>query len=100
MPPALQRPVGGSGWRVGGILTGNLLTHPKLPNYQILDVVRPVPWDPGHSAAYNIGFGVAQKQGPPTFALALAYEPMLTHTWGEAPSELQTAAGGVIPAGG
>jgi hypothetical protein len=97
---AWQRPVGDSGWRVGGILTGNLLTHPKLPNYQILDVVRPVPWDPGHSAAYNIGVGIAQKQGPSTFGLDFVYEPILTHTWGEAPAALETATGGVIPAGG
>jgi hypothetical protein len=97
---AWQRPVGDSGWRVGAILTGNLLTHPKLPNYQIVDVVRPVPWDPGHSAASNLGIGVAQRKGPSTFALDLIYEPIATHTWGEAPSDLQTASGGIIAAGG
>jgi len=97
---AWQRPVGDSGWRVGAILTGNLLTHPKLPDYQVVDIVRPVPWDPGHSAAYNVGIGVAQHQGPSTFGLDLIYEPILTHTWGEAPVETQTASGSVIPAGG
>lgn len=97
---AWQRPIGDSGWRVGAFATGNLLSHPKLPNYQILDVVRPVPWDPGHSAAYNIGFGIAQKQGASTFALDMVYEPILTHTWGEAPNDLQTAAGQTILSGG
>lgn len=97
---AWQRPVGDSGWRVGAFATGNLLTHPKLPDYQIVDVVRPVPWDPGHSAAYNVGFGIAQQQGPSTFALDLVYEPILTHTWGEAPSDIATAGGLRIPAGG
>jgi hypothetical protein len=97
---AWQRPVGDSGWRVGAILTGNLLTHPKLPNYQVVDIVRPVPWDPGHSAAYNFGIGVSQHQGFSTFALDLIYEPILTHTWGETPAEIQTASGSLIPAGG
>jgi hypothetical protein len=95
-----QRPVGDSGWRVGATVIGNLLTHPKLPDYQIVDVVRPVPWDPGHSAAYNFGVGVSQRRGPSTFALDLIYEPILSHTWGEAPNALVTADGGIIPPGG
>jgi len=99
MHVAWQRPVGDSGWRVGAILTGNMLTHPKLPNYQVVDVVRPVPWDPGHSAAYNLGIGVAQHAGPSTFGLDLIYEPIFTHTWGEAPAEMQTESGSVIAAG-
>lgn len=97
---AFQRPVGDSGWRVGAFATGNLLTHPKLPNYQIVDVVRPVPWDPGHSAAYNVGVGIAQERGPSTFALDVVYEPILTHTWGEAPDDIQTVSGLTIPQGG
>ena len=97
---AWQRPVGDSGWRVGAFATGNLLTHPKLPNYQIVDVVRPVPWDPGHSAAYNVGFGVSRHQGPSTFALDFVYEPILSHTWGEAPADVESLAGTTIFAGG
>jgi hypothetical protein len=100
MHVAWQRPVGDSGWRIGAILTGNLLSHPKLPNYQLIDAVRPVPWDPGHSAAYNIGIGVSQHLGTSTFALDAIYEPILSHTWGEAPSAIQTALGLTIPTGG
>ena len=100
MHMAWQRPVGDSGWRLGASITGNLLTHPKLPDFQIVDVVRPVPWDPGHSAAYNFGIGISQRQGPSTFALDFIYEPIFTHTWGEAPAELQTVSGSLIPAGG
>lgn len=95
-----QRPVGDSGWRVGATAIGNLVTHPKLPDYQVMNVVTPVPWDPGRSAAYNIGVGVAQHQGPSTFALEVVYEPILTHTWGEAPTAIQTVSGATIPAGG
>ena len=97
---AWQRPVGDSGWRIGAFATGNLLSHPKLPDYQIVDVVRPVPWDPGHSAAYNVGVGVAQHKGPSTFALDVIYEPIVTHTWGEAPSDLATLDNQTILAGG
>jgi hypothetical protein len=97
---AWQRPVGDSGWRVGAFATGNLMSHPELPNYQVVDVVRPLPWDPGHSAAYNVGIGIAQHQGPSAFALDFVYEPMVTHTWGEAQNDLQGAGGLTIPAGG
>jgi hypothetical protein len=97
---AWQRPVGDSGWRVGAFATSNLMSHPKLPDYQVVDVVRPVPWDPGHSAAYNVGFGVAQQRGPSTFALDVVYEPILSHTWGEAPNDIETLAGSTILAGG
>jgi len=97
---AWQRPIGDSGWRVGAIMTTNLLTHPKLPDYQIVDVVRPVPWDPGRSAAYNFGVGVSQRQGSATFAADAVYEPIVTHTWGDAPSLIQTQSGRTIPAGG
>ena len=96
---AWQRPVGDSGWRVGAFATGNLMSHPKLPNYQIVDVVRPVPWDPGHSAAYNVGFGIAQHRGPSTFALDVVYEPIVSHTWGEAPADIETLSGSTIFAG-
>ena len=96
---AWQRPVGDSGWRVGAFATSNLMSHPKLPNYQLVDVVRPVPWDPGHSAAYNVGVGIAQHRGPSTFALDVIYEPILSHTWGEAPGDIETLAGSTILAG-
>ena len=97
---AWQRPVGDSGWSVGAFATGNLMSHPKLPNYQVVDVVRPVPWDPGHSAAYNVGVGVAQHRGSSTFALDVIYEPIVSHTWGEAPGDIETLAGQTILAGG
>lgn len=97
---AYQRPIADSGWRMGAVLTTNLLSHPKLPNYEIAEVVQAIPWDPGHSAAYNVGVGVSHSRGPTTFGLDAIYEPILSHTWGEAPMPLETALGGTIPAGG
>src|SRR6185503_7082841 len=37
---AYQRPIADSGWRMGAVLTTNLLSHPKLPNYEIAQVVQ------------------------------------------------------------
>ncbi len=93
-----SRPVGDSGWRAGAILTTNLMSHPKLPDYQISQVMT-IPWDPGHSAAYDLGLGVAKTQGLTTFGVEAIFEPIRTHTWGEAPDSIQTTFG-TIPAGG
>jgi hypothetical protein len=76
------------------------VSHPKLPNYEIEQVVVPIPWDPGHSAAYNVGVGASQALRSATFGLDVIYEPILSHTWGEAPTPLTTANGGTVPTGG
>lgn len=92
-----SQPVGDSGWRVGTIFTTNLMSHPKLPDYQIAQVMV-IPWDPGHSAAYDLGLGVAKTRGLTTFGIDAVYEPIRTHTWGETPDSIVTAFG-AIPAG-
>jgi hypothetical protein len=96
---AYSRPLADSGWRIGGTVTSNLMSHPKLPDYQIAQVMV-IPWDPGHSAAYDFGIGVSKSKGPTTFGIDAIYEPILTHTWGEAHGDMQTASGGTIPDGG
>ena len=93
-----SRPMGDSGWRVGAIATTNLSSHPKLPDYQISQVMT-IPWDPGHSAAYDLGLGVSKVQGMVTLGVDAIYEPIRTHTWGETPDSIPTAFG-TIPAGG
>jgi len=93
-----SQPFADSGWRVGGIITTNLASHPKLPDYQIAQVMT-IPWDPGHSAAYNFGVGIAKASGPTTFGVDAVFEPIKTHTWGEAPSAIVTETG-TLPAGG
>jgi hypothetical protein len=98
MQVAYQRPLPDSAWRIGGVFTSNLLSHPKLPDYQIQEV-QSIPWDPGHSAAYNLGIGVGQRRGGTTFGLDAIYEPILTHTWGEAEAPIETTRGITIPAG-
>jgi hypothetical protein len=94
-----SRPLADSGWRIGGVVTSNLMSHPKLPDYQITQVMV-IPWDPGHSAAYNFGVGVSKSHGATTLGVDAIYEPIRTHTWGESPSAVETPSGGTVPAGG
>lgn len=94
-----SQPLADSGWRAGAIATANLMSHPKLPDYQIARVAV-IPWDPGHTAAYDLGVGVSKVQGPITFGLDAIYEPIRTHTWGEAHGSTQTQSGATIPDGG
>jgi hypothetical protein len=93
-----SQPLADSGWRIGAIMTTNLMTHPKLPDYQITQVMV-IPWDPGHSAAYDLGVGLAKTQGLTTFGVDAIFEPIRTHTWGETPAPIVTPSG-TIPAGG
>lgn len=90
------RPVGQEGWRVGGILTFNRKSHPKIPNYELANIPR----DPGNSSAWNLGLGLAKVSGPLTFGFDLIYEPASSETWAEAAERTETASGEFIPKGG
>ena len=90
------QPIGRHGWRVGGTLTGNWKDHPKIPNYEIMNIPR----DPGTSTAFDIGVGVAKVAGPTTFGIDVVYEPGTSDTWAEAEAAIPTAGGDTIPAGG
>lgn len=72
----------GEHWRLGGILTGNFQSHPKIPNYDLSGLARDP--GPGTSWAYNIGAGITRVIGPATVALEAIFEPIRTHTWAEA----------------
>jgi hypothetical protein len=95
---AFSRPVGDSGWRFGASATTNLLSHPKIPNYQLAQVMS-IPRDPGHSAAYDLGLGVSKTHDNASFALEAAFEPILSHTWAQAEEPLESASGATIPSG-
>lgn len=83
-----------SGWRVGAIATTNLMSHPKLPDYQIAQVMT-IPWDPGHTAAYDLGVGIARATRLTTYGVDAIFEPIRTHTWGEIPDSLANEATGL-----
>jgi hypothetical protein len=90
------RALGQAGWRLGGILTANRKTHPKIPNYELVNIPR----DPGHSTAFDLGVGLARTAGATTFGMDVIYEPAWSDTWAEAAAPVPTAGGDTIPAGG
>ena len=90
-----QRPLADSTRRLGAILTANRMSHPKIPNYEIMQIPR----DPGYSSAFNVGVGFSDTDGPMTFGVDAILEPIWSHTWADAESPVVTSGGGTIPAG-
>lgn len=91
-----HRPMGHEGWRLGWTGTYSQLSHPKIPNYEIMNVPR----DPGTTHAFNIGMGISHTEGPVQFGADVVLEPMFSETWADAARDTTTATGGVIPKGG
>src|SRR4029079_16333331 len=87
--------LGDSGWRVGFVATGNRLSHPKIPNYQIQNIPR----EPATAWAANLGVGIGRLWGHSSFGFDVMKQPMLSRTWGTAEHDTATASGGVIRAG-
>jgi hypothetical protein len=92
----LSAPLSNTPWRIGGVATGNRLTHPKIPNYEFMSIPR----DPGHSYAYNLGVGLSRTDSLLTFGLDVIYEPIWSNTWADAAGPIETDGGAMIPAGG
>ena len=91
----LARPLTESGWRIGGTWTVNRKSHPKIPNYEIMNIPR----DPGISWAYDFGVGIAKSPGPATFGIDLVFEPIWSDTWVEAEADTASANGALIEKG-
>ena len=94
-----SKPVGAEGWKLGVLGTVNRLSHPKIPDYRINDVIT-VPRDPGHTWAYNAGVGMSRAFGSATFGFDVVMEPMYSTTWAEAERDTVTPRGVTIPKGG
>jgi hypothetical protein len=92
---AYVQPIGTQGWRIGGMLTGNWKSHPKIPNYEIMNIPR----DPGNSTAFDVGVGIAKVVGPTTFGIDIVYEPGSSDTWSEAADPVETVSGDTIGVG-
>jgi hypothetical protein len=91
------QPFGQDEWRIGWILTANRKSHPKIPNYELMNIPR----DPGNSWAFNLGVGISSNLNDPgIFAIDLIYEPIWSNTWADTPEMLVTRSGRFIPAGG
>ena len=90
-----DQPLRGEGWRIGGIVTGNYKSHPKIPNYELMNIPR----DPGNSVATNFGVGISRQRGPVSFGMDLIYEPIWSDTWAVADADTSTASGVRLAAG-
>jgi hypothetical protein len=84
------------GWRLGWIATANLMSHPKIPNYEIQNIPR----DPGNSEGFNFGVGISKSVEGSLFGLDLIYEPIWSYTWADAAAPVETGLGPTIPVGG
>jgi hypothetical protein len=91
-----ERPTDAHGGRVGLLATANRMSHPKIPNYEVMSIPR----DPGYSNAFNLGIGFSRTGGAATFGIDAIYEPIWSHTWADAAGPTPTVNGSVIPAGG
>ena len=89
-----QQPLA-EGWRGGARLTANVASHPKIPNYEIMNIPR----DPGRTHAYNIGFGVGRRYEGTTIGFDAIFEPIRSHTWADAAGPIATAGGDTLAAG-
>ena len=84
-----------TGWNIGGIFTANYKDHPKIPNYEIMNIPR----DPGNTWAFNFGVGISRDFAPVRFGIDLIFEPVWSHTWANAESEMISGIGTIISAG-
>lgn len=82
-------------WRIGAIFTTNRKSHPKIPNYELMNIPR----DPGNSWAFNFGAGVSRTNGPATFGMDVIFEPIWSNTWAEAAESIETRSGQIISPG-
>lgn len=94
-----ERPLNAPGWRIGWVATTNVMSHPKLPNYEIRSV-QVIPRDPGTSYAFNLGIGLSRTYGPAIFGIDAIFEPIWSHTWADAEGPTVTSTADTIPAGG
>ena len=80
------------GLNIGVLTTVNLKTHPKIPNYEIMNIPR----DPGDSWAFNFGIGIGIEKERSRFGIDLIYEPIWSNTWAEAAEVIDLGNGNRI----
>lgn len=77
--------VGDEDWKLGGIFTMNYKTHPKIPNYELMNIPR----DPGNTWAFDVGIGTSHTSEEDfTFGADLIIEPIWSNTWVEAQEDI------------
>lgn len=81
--------------RWGLLLIGNTKAHPKIPNYDLVNIPR----DPGNSTIFGMGAGVTSRQGRTLIGAELMVQPGRSHTWAYADSVIKTPGGVVLQKG-
>ena len=82
--------------RIGAIFSMNRKSHPKIPDYDIMNIPR----DPGHTTALNIGLGAsAATRDSSILAFDFIYEPIWSNTWADAERSLVINSNQVIKIG-
>ncbi len=89
------QPVGENDWMMGAIATLNRKSHPKIPNYELMNIPR----DPGDTWAYNLGIGFSREKDDTIFGIDLIYEPIWSTTWADAVTPVSTRTGRIIAPG-
>ena len=89
------QPLGTQGARIGFIATGNTKSHPKIPNYNVVNIPR----DPGNSTAFNFGIGLSSITENTAYSMELIFEPGRSHTWAYADTAISTPGGTIEPGG-
>jgi len=77
------------GPQIGALATVNWKTHPKIPNYEIMNIPR----DPGNTWAYNFGVGIGIENEQTRFGLDFIFEPVWSNTWANAEEEIDLGGG-------
>lgn len=81
--------------QVGFLLAASTKNHPKIPNYNIVNIPR----DPGNSTVFNIGAGLSRHEGPLKVGLEVVFEPGSSHTWAFADTTVLLPSGATLQPG-
>lgn len=88
-----DQPIGSEGWKLGGVATLNYKTHPKIPNYELMNIPR----DPGNSWAFNFGLGTSHLSDDHiTFGTDVILEPIWSTTWAKSPEDIISPDGTIL----
>ncbi|MCB9058730.1 MAG: hypothetical protein H6627_09195 [Calditrichae bacterium] len=71
---------------IGALFTYNWKTHPKIPNYQVMNIPR----DPGNTWAYDFGIGYGVIKDDSRFGIDFIYQPVWSNTWANAVEDINT----------
>jgi hypothetical protein len=98
-----MHPLAADGWRIGALLNLDMMSHPKIPTYNLISVqnipIERIPRDPGDSHAADIGVGLAYDKAGTLFGLDVVFEPASSHTWADTTTAITTRTGGTITPG-